>query len=171
MTLNEQEKTEERELLKNKYSWALELNNYNNSAFASSITNYRKAQLQRTLNQDLENKFNEHSKNVNYFNDKLQAAVKSAVKDFAHKPYRKPLENSELQEWMELLIRSTKKAKNLQATIQSLIVSMVLHPSFIYRFEEDNSAKVNSYDLGYTTLYFLWSSTLTLNFYNLLQKR
>ncbi|MCH2206418.1 MAG: DUF1592 domain-containing protein [Lentisphaerales bacterium] len=157
LTLNEQEKAEE-QLLKNKYSWAWELNNYNNSAFVSKHK-LQESPTSENIKPGLRNKFNEHSKNVNYFNDKLQTAVKSAVKDFAHKLYRKPLENSALQEWMELFAKEYQKSENLQATIQSLIVSMVLHPSFVYRFEEEHNDKVNSYDLATRLSYFLWSST------------
>jgi hypothetical protein len=160
LTLTEQEKAEE-QLLKKKYNWAWELNNYTVSAF---VLKYKLKTMPTDHNiQDfpaaIKYKFIKHQKNVEYFKQNLNTEIQHAIGNFAHKLYRKPLQKAELEEWMGLFDKEYQKSGNLQATIQNLVVSMVLHPSFIYRFEEENSDKVNSHDLATRLSYFLWSST------------
>ena len=148
------------EYKKNK-NWAWELNNYTWRAFA------RKYKLKDIPNEESAAKlggkagksWKKHRDNVNYFKDDVKKRVAAAISDFGLKLFRKPLEEKEVNHWLALFDKEFKKNGNLQQTIQELVVSMVLHPSFIYRFEKNTDGKVSDYELATRLSYFLWSSS------------
>ncbi|MCM8532300.1 MAG: DUF1592 domain-containing protein [Lentisphaeraceae bacterium] len=160
LTLSDKDQLEEVNLQKN-YSWAWELSNYTDSAFL------RKNKLKKlptsvnikSFNKKIQKRYDDHIKNSENFKNLLHKQVSSAISDFSLKLYRKPLQDIELKEWMQLFKNEYQKSGKLQETIQSLIVSMVLTPSFIYKFEDEQKGKIDSYDLATRLSYFLWSST------------
>lgn len=160
LSLNEEEKLEKK-LLKEKYSWAWELNNYDDSAFVRKfkLKNMPTPETIGSYSKKVQYSYKKHVDNNNYFKNKLRKNVSSALKEFSLKLYRKPIQQTELDQWLELFSKEYEMSGQLQDTIQSLVVSMVLHPSFIYRFESQDKADVNGYELASRISYFLWSST------------
>lgn len=141
--------------------WTWQLNNYTWRAFA------RKYKLKQVpdgitkpkLSGKAAKAYNQHKKHVDHFNGEFTKNVSAGIREFGNKLFRRPLSESDVKHWFSLFWKEYEKTQNFQQTVQDLVVSMVLHPSFIYRFEENRTGKVSDFELATRLSYFLWSST------------
>ncbi len=87
----------------------------------------------------------------------------NAVLEFAHRAWRRPLANEELQSLRALYYALRQAELSHQEAIQLTLARVLASPAFLYRREltprTRNAAPVSDLELASRLSYFLWSST------------
>ena len=101
-------------------------------------------------------------KDAEAFQSKIDKEMRDHYLSFAAKAFRRPVKKEETRMLDELYNQSIAETDNFQKAGQMVVQSLLTHPQFLFRFENENlddkDQLVDQYAMANRLSYFLWSS-------------
>ncbi len=104
-------------------------------------------------------------------------AAEQIIRNFSTKAYRRPLDNQEFQQLMEMWTKYDANGEVFEASIYTTLQAVLVSPNFLYRYERDpgpadpgNVRTLDEYELANRLSYFFWSSMPDDELFALAQK-
>ena len=79
------------------------------------------------------------------------------IRNIALKLFRRPVSNTEMQDYFDIAKKSYEKDKNVFNAVQAALKIMLCSPSFLYKYE-GNTVELDDYAIASRMSYFLWNS-------------
>ncbi len=86
------------------------------------------------------------------------AYVKQILAKFVPRAFRRPIEPSELDSFVQLHDRNLDRFPDLESAIRETLAMVLIHPSFLYLGDRDASPAARDHRLASRLSYFLWST-------------
>ncbi|HTN74451.1 MAG TPA: DUF1592 domain-containing protein, partial [Pirellulaceae bacterium] len=96
--------------------------------------------------------------------DKLapREAARQIVRPFAHKAFRRPIQDDEVERYLSLFDRATARGDRFEAAVRLALQAVLVSPNFLFLVEPEPASegiyRLGGYPLASRLSYFLWSS-------------
>jgi hypothetical protein len=98
--------------------------------------------------------------------DQTRGAAKSFLSSFARRAFRRPLEEAEIDRYLNLFDEAKKEGATFEESVAAAVQAIMVSPHLLFRIEYGDAAReeqgirpLTEFELATRLAYFLWSST------------